>query len=195
MDAICTATAQVLLAEGYEGVTTNRVAERAGVSIGTLYQYFGNKEALIGSLVDREFDRFFERLAVYFDVPSDTSAEATVTAYVRATLKIHLEQAPLYQALAAQLRTSGWHALETLWLARCMELVELSLTARPDLIGGRDPAPVAFAVTQAVHSVVLHAALDRPALLASAELADSLVGLILGCFQGSGPKTPIKTTG
>ncbi|MCA9528005.1 MAG: TetR/AcrR family transcriptional regulator [Myxococcales bacterium] len=191
MDAICTATAQVLLAEGYDGVTTNRVAERAGVSIGTLYQYFGNKEALIGGLVDREFDRFFERLVTYLELPIDTSVEATVTAYVRATLKVHLEHAALYQALAEQLRAAGWHALEALWQGRCIELVELSLTARPALIGGRDPGPVAFALTHAVHAVLLHAALDRPALLASAGFADSVVALIVGCLQGSaGPATP-----
>ncbi|MFM0200618.1 TetR/AcrR family transcriptional regulator [Paraburkholderia fungorum] len=53
VDAIVEATIQVLLEEGYEGFTTARVAERAGVSVGTLYQYYPNKAALAVAVVDR----------------------------------------------------------------------------------------------------------------------------------------------
>lgn len=47
VDAILQATAQVLVRDGYQKATTNRIAERAGVSVGTLYQYFPNKDALV----------------------------------------------------------------------------------------------------------------------------------------------------
>jgi AcrR family transcriptional regulator len=47
MGAIFEATIQVLLAEGERGLTTTRVAERAGVSVGTMYQYFPHKQALL----------------------------------------------------------------------------------------------------------------------------------------------------
>src|SRR5687767_12113515 len=48
--AIFEATAQILEAEGEAGFNTNRVAERAGVSIGTLYQYFGSKQAILAAM-------------------------------------------------------------------------------------------------------------------------------------------------
>lgn len=51
MEAICDAAIQVLLAEGVARLTTTKVAERAGVSVGTMYQYFPNKEALLFALV------------------------------------------------------------------------------------------------------------------------------------------------
>ena len=54
VDAIIEATARILEGQGHDGFNTNAVAERAGVSIGTLYQYFPNKEALIGALIARE---------------------------------------------------------------------------------------------------------------------------------------------
>jgi AcrR family transcriptional regulator len=51
--AICEASIQVLLAVGYRKLTTTRVAERAGVSVGTLYQYFPNRQALIRAVLER----------------------------------------------------------------------------------------------------------------------------------------------
>lgn len=55
IEAIHTATIQVLLAVGVGRLTTTQVAERAGVSVGTLYQYFPHKQALLFALVERQF--------------------------------------------------------------------------------------------------------------------------------------------
>ena len=52
--AIVEAAARILEVDGLDGFTTNAVAERAGVSIGSLYQYFPSKEALVGALIVRE---------------------------------------------------------------------------------------------------------------------------------------------
>jgi AcrR family transcriptional regulator len=52
--AILEAAARILEREGFEGYTTNAVAERAGVSIGSLYQYFPNKDAITKALIQRE---------------------------------------------------------------------------------------------------------------------------------------------
>lgn len=54
LDAIHTATIQVLLAEGAGRLTTARVAERAGVSIGTMYQYYPHKQALLFAMVEQQ---------------------------------------------------------------------------------------------------------------------------------------------
>ena len=56
VEAIVEAAAQVLERKGPEGLTTNGVAERAGVSIGTLYQYFPDKQALLLAAARRELD-------------------------------------------------------------------------------------------------------------------------------------------
>lgn len=53
IDTIFEATIQVLLASGLDGVTTIQIADRAGVSIGSLYQYFPNKRALMAAVVRR----------------------------------------------------------------------------------------------------------------------------------------------
>ena len=57
VEAIYEATFQVLLAVGPDRLTTTRVAERAGVSVGTLYQYFPNKQSLLLSALEKHLDR------------------------------------------------------------------------------------------------------------------------------------------
>lgn len=62
VEAIHEATIQVLLADGTARLTTTSVAERAGVSVGTLYQYFPNKQALFFAVNERYLDRLAERV-------------------------------------------------------------------------------------------------------------------------------------
>lgn len=57
IDAILDAAAQVLLRRGYVHATTNHIADRAGVSVGTLYQYFEDKDAVFAAIIDREAAR------------------------------------------------------------------------------------------------------------------------------------------
>lgn len=62
VDAIFEATIQVLVAEGPDQLTTTRVAERAGVSVGTLYQYFPHKQALFYALNERYLSSLADRV-------------------------------------------------------------------------------------------------------------------------------------
>ncbi|TMZ52891.1 TetR/AcrR family transcriptional regulator, partial [Klebsiella pneumoniae] len=54
--AILEAAAQLFQRHGYTATTTNKIAERAGVSIGSLYQYFPNKEALLAALAQEHLE-------------------------------------------------------------------------------------------------------------------------------------------
>src|SRR5262249_30571023 len=53
VDALIEATARLLVREGFDRASTNRIAEEAGVSIGSLYQYYPSKEALVAAVIDR----------------------------------------------------------------------------------------------------------------------------------------------
>jgi len=74
VDAIVEAAEQVLETEGVAALTTNRVAEHAGVSVGTLYQYFPNKYALAGAIFDRQiaaYDALFAAAIAAGGTPYD----------------------------------------------------------------------------------------------------------------------------
>ncbi|MCB9681466.1 MAG: TetR/AcrR family transcriptional regulator [Alphaproteobacteria bacterium] len=130
VDAILTAAAQVFDAEGYVATTTDRVAARAGVSVGSLYQYYPSKDALLVGLFERHLD---EVEAAFASLAQDMAQDVAVTplaerlvhtlfALHRGAPGVHrilLEDAPIpahllarYAALELQLRTA-WQA----WLA------------------------------------------------------------------------------
>ncbi len=68
VEAVVEASARVLVREGYGRATTNRIAEAAGVSVGTVYQYFRDKDEIFDALLDRESKRVVEALLA---VPPD----------------------------------------------------------------------------------------------------------------------------
>lgn len=86
MAAILEGAAQVLEDGGLAAFTTNAVAERAGVSIGTLYQYFADKNALIRALAQREQQAALARVRQALRGEVDPSPEGRVRAMVRAII-------------------------------------------------------------------------------------------------------------
>jgi AcrR family transcriptional regulator len=72
VDAILEAAARILEGAGLNAVTTNAVAEHAGVSIGSLYQYFPGKTALLAELIRRERDILTARIAAIAAEPAST---------------------------------------------------------------------------------------------------------------------------
>ncbi|MGW0946575.1 TetR/AcrR family transcriptional regulator [Streptomyces sp. NPDC002623] len=107
-ERILTAAAHVFAEYGYAAGTTNRIAERARISIGSLYQYFPNKDAVLAELLVRHIDRGAWTQADQLDLSAGT-LEATVRAVVRDAidnhrddpqlLRIMMEEAPLSQEL------------------------------------------------------------------------------------------------
>jgi AcrR family transcriptional regulator len=95
--AILEAAARVLARQSLPGFNTNRVAEVAGVSIGTLYQYFPNKEALIGALIEREQAALADAVQQAVDDSAGKSLQASVAALVRVAIEHQFGQ-PLFAA-------------------------------------------------------------------------------------------------
>ncbi len=94
--AILEATAQVLVDRGFDRTTTDAIAERAGVSIGTLYQYFPNKEALVDALIKAHAEELLTVVETALQGCAQASLEATLRALVRAGLDAHRVNPPLH---------------------------------------------------------------------------------------------------
>jgi AcrR family transcriptional regulator len=94
-DAVLMAAAHILEAHGLHGFNTNAVAERAGVSIGSLYQYFPNKDAILAALI--------ERRALVFAEEMEALTDATLGASLADDLRFMLTQAVDWHSQSTQL--------------------------------------------------------------------------------------------
>jgi AcrR family transcriptional regulator len=99
VDAILEATIQVLLSAGKERLTTTRVALRAGVSVGTLYQYFPNKSALLKAALRRHLDEVTEATERACREQTGNTLQEMATALINAFLEAKLRDAKASVAL------------------------------------------------------------------------------------------------
>ncbi|EKF57556.1 TetR family transcriptional regulator [Agrobacterium albertimagni AOL15] len=99
IDAIFEATIQVLIREGTHRLTTTRVAERAGVSVGTMYQYFPHKQALLYALNERYLDRLAEKMEQVCLAQHGKSTREMIEALVTAYWQAKIERRDVTRAL------------------------------------------------------------------------------------------------
>jgi AcrR family transcriptional regulator len=99
VEAILEATIQVLLNVGKERLTTTRVASRAGVSVGTLYQYFPNKSALLQAVLKRHLIGITEAVELVCKEQEGETLRKMVTALITAFLQAKLRDANTSVAL------------------------------------------------------------------------------------------------
>jgi AcrR family transcriptional regulator len=106
VEAILEATTHILAEEGYYKANTNRIAERAGISIGSLYQYFPNKESLMAALMEQHSNEIAElvesKLQHLFDAPLETA----IPELVRAVIAAHAINPRLHQVLNEEIPRS-----------------------------------------------------------------------------------------
>jgi AcrR family transcriptional regulator len=180
--AILDAAARVFEARGFDAGTTNHVAELAGVSIGSLYEYFPNKDAMVVALVERELER--ERaslLAIVEPAAKPGELAAQLQAFVETLVELHARRPALHRILFDQAaHPPAAHACVLRFEESLAHALAVSLRhARPSL---RDPDTTAHLIVQTTeslaHRYVLRGIhdLDRAGFVA--ELTRLLVGYV-----------------
>ena len=172
VDTILEATARVLIAEGFDGLTTTAVAEAAGVSIGSLYQYFPDKEALVAEIRRRYEHGFRERLIALVRELNDLPLDEAIARCVRALIEIHLEDTGLHNAISADgigdTDRRLMHQLAAGWLE-----------SRRDDVRRPDRALAAAVALDAAESLIHGMALRDPERLADAAFAGEVTDLLV----------------
>jgi AcrR family transcriptional regulator len=107
VEALLDATARVLTREGYDRASTNRIAATAGVSVGSLYQYFPNKEALVAALVARHNREMLQLLRDALKQVASLDLASAMRELVRATVDAHLVDPALHRIFAEQVPRMG----------------------------------------------------------------------------------------
>ncbi|HKX39885.1 MAG TPA: TetR/AcrR family transcriptional regulator [Burkholderiaceae bacterium] len=163
VDAILDATARILVERGHAATNTNLVAERAGVSVGSLYQYFPNKLALITALHARHAREMTIALEREFKPRAGENLHAALSRVIEAVMHAHQVDADLHRAL---------EQCEDLGLvddahdeahAKMQKVVCELLTAHRAEITAANLDLAAFAMLHAVHALVHATMRERPA--------------------------------
>jgi AcrR family transcriptional regulator len=158
VEAIIEATAQVLVREGYERFTTTRAAERAGVSIGSLYQYFPNKTSLTCAVIERccgDFLRAFQ---------SAVAGKATLSECITALVEFAL----VSERIPRELHWTVNELTVTLGLSQQTQIVreavtqalEALLRTHADEIAPEIDLPAAARLIQTTLEALAHRAID-----------------------------------
>lgn len=105
--ALVDATARILVKEGFDNASTNHIAEVAGVSVGSLYQYFPNKEALIVAVAKRHNDDLMQVARDALANVASQTLEQGVRTLVAAAVEAHCVDPELHRVLAEELPRVG----------------------------------------------------------------------------------------
>jgi AcrR family transcriptional regulator len=107
VDALIEATARILVTEGFDRASTNRIAAKAGVSVGSLYQYFPSKEALVGAVIDRHNQQLRQLARGALTELAALPLEQAVRKVVALGIEAHRLDPRLHRILAEQLPRTG----------------------------------------------------------------------------------------
>lgn len=193
VELILEAAVRLLAKGGLAALNTNAVAETAGVSIGTLYQYFANKEAILDALADRELAEQSERVLVAMQEPGAIAGEDRVTRIVRAVMSSYGGRRQVHRLVAEHSLHRGAGRLAPL----IEQLIGLMTAAgRPSSSGNTVPISHAdaFVLTNAFAGVLRAMILwDDASAPPQEEIEESLVRLVLNFADGQA-KQPISAS-
>jgi AcrR family transcriptional regulator len=180
-------TARILLRDGWHGLTTNRVAREAGVSVGSLYQYFPGKEALLHALVEQIAEEMAAHVLAAGEALRSASVEEGIDRIVRVSLEASRKDGPLYRAVLLELPR-----LETLEIferinRRLADALAEWIAERRDELEVVDPSLTAHVLVTSLDALTDHALLFRPELLESPRFERELRGLVAG-YLGVRPR-------
>jgi AcrR family transcriptional regulator len=178
--AILDAAVRILDREGLDAATTTRIAEVAGVSVGSLYQYFSHRDAILTALQDREFERALVLMqAVLAEENVARTPRETVTAVVRGLASLYASSPGLHRVLAMEglrvAKAEHVHAFD----ARVIDVIRHFLGATSARIRRKNLSAAAFVAFQSVRATMLASLLERPAGLDEATLIGEIVDLVL----------------
>jgi AcrR family transcriptional regulator len=183
VQAILQAAAELFAQLGYARTTTNKIAERAGVSVGSLYQYFPNKDCLLASLLEQHHADVDEVVGATLRRLADvaTPLEDCLRQFLTELMSLHERDPALTKALSAEvLRESpaGDGSEEHEHRHDQARHVVATLAARPDVRRG-DHAVMAAVLGETTARLTRWSVHDAPAALERTSLLEEMVQLLV----------------
>lgn len=183
VDSILDAASELLKEGRLERVTTNQIATRAGISIGSLYQYFPNKQAVLSSLAtrleQRTLELFMERMSSF----DGRSLEEMARSVIELMSTEQLGPAQLRRELLAHVPRACTEDVSRHVDGKVAAALAAQFCARAEVRPGCAEM-MAFVILYSVEAVIEAAVLRRRDLIGSPALIDELIRLVTGYLTG-----------
>jgi AcrR family transcriptional regulator len=182
VDALIEATARLLVREGFDRASTNRIAQEAGVSIGSLYQYYPSKEALVAAVIDRHNQQLMQVVRGALAKVAALPIEQAVRRIVAVAIDAHRIDPKLHRVLAEQIpRTGRLEKIET-FNREYYALFRDYLEGHRAKLRTVDLGLAAFVCVTSIEALAHTAVLHRPGILTDAAvggLVDEATRLVI----------------
>ena len=175
VDTLVEATARILVKEGFDKASTNRIAEKAGVSVGSLYQYFPGKEALVAAVMERHNKELMQVVRGALAEVATLPMEQAVRKLVATAIEAHRIDPKLHRVLAEQIpRTGKLEHIET-FNRENYALFKAYLEAHGDEFRAVDLGLAAFVCVTSIEALTHTAVLHHSEMLSDEAAVDALI--------------------
>lgn len=186
VELILDAAARVLIERGYAGANTNLVAERAGISVGSLYQYFPNKDSLISALHSRHMRQMNATLERAFEVTREMGFEEALATVVDSLVEAHRVEAGLHRVLEMQLAGLGLLAENAEFERQLGERIHGLFLRYQGEIRVTDLRLANYMLLHAMHALVHAVVHERPSGVSLKQATQEMTRLARAYLQASG---------
>lgn len=174
VEAVLDATERVLAQEGPEHASTTRIAEVAGVSVGSLYQYFPSRQALLAAVIERRVERDEQRLHAHMAELHDAPLATVLRAGARFLVEVYRREPELYRAMVDEMDEVAREQRVQQMLDDATARTVALLEPHREALAVDDVALAAYVLTTAQVAVVRDALHRRPELLEDERLPELL---------------------
>lgn len=187
VDALVEATARILVKDGFDKASTNRIAEVAGLSVGSLYQYFPGKEALVAAVVERHQQALMQTVRGELADVMVQPLEKAMRKLVAVAVKAHRVDPKLHRVLAEQIPRVGKLGTVESFNHENYTMFRAYLESHRDEVGVDDRELASFVCVTSIealtHNAVLHYSRFRSDETMEA-LIDEGARLLIGYLKG-----------
>ena len=194
--AILEAAAQILESDGLATFTTNAVAERAGVSIGTLYQYFGDKNAVLLALARQELAAALAEVTRALQGEDDPTVEGRVRAMIRAMIHAFRGRQRARKAVVQAFLAQGLGIELMAPVASFIATASAAIGSGPEAKLPGLSSQQLFVLSRSALGVIRAAVLEEQPFLRSRGFEDELVRMVmayLGAIIAAADSGPCRT--
>lgn len=168
VEAVLEAGARLLLTIGYDKASTNKIAEKAGISIGSLYEYFPGKEAIFAEIRRRQ-DHRYARLVQAEPVPA--TFRETLRLNIKTYIRLALSNIELHAALVRDVPKFATSEAESILIVDSLEQSNRTINSRAIKLRPQCDTAIALELT----TRVLRSTIDDYAMHAPEQLKQSVV--------------------